>query len=611
MSHRNLALQLLLTIAVAAGVSAAPQKFTSSGVSVELLATEALEGEEVELRFAIRADDGTSLNGIRPAAWIDPRHAGANTGCKDKIQSFLGGSLRARPSVDLNSYYVITLNVEPSIAVIDPLLGFGGSKLLTAVTLASPGADWVLSRDQRRLFVSMPLVNQVAVIDTEKWEVVKNIDIALRPGRLLLQENGRLWVASEAALTAIDTARLAVTASVPLGRAPHHFVLAPDGKRLFVTNGGDGTVAIVDAGKKVQKLGELATGPSPAGLATSSLSAAVYVIDGDGSIAVLDPATQSIRKRIETAAGLNSIQFSPDGRWGFITNGREHVVQVLDAATSTIVTTAKDVGKHPDQVAFTDDFAYVRAAGSDHVKMIRLASLGTEPEANLATFPAGQYPPAAAQSSSFAAAIVAAPEPKAVLVANPADRLVYYYSEGMAAPMGNFSAMRRSPKAALVIDRSLRETAPGLFSIRTTAPAAGEYDVALFLDEPRVVHCFAMTIGSRPGAAPAARGVAVEPVLEKKPIHAGQPLEVQFRLTDPKTKTPYRDVRDLRVLAFRAPGDWQKRISAEPLENGLYRVTLDVPSTGIYYVFVESESLRLEVNEGRPLIFEAAAAGGR
>jgi hypothetical protein len=193
-----------------------------------------------------------------------------------------------------------------------------------------------------------------------------------------------------------------------------------------------------------------------------------------------------------------------------------------------------------------------------------------------------------------------------VLVANPADRLVYYYMEGMAAPMGNFSAVRRSPKAALVIDRSLRETEPGVFSIRTKVPAAGQYDVAFFLNAPRVVHCFDLTVRPDPSATKSAgRRVKVEPLLEKKPIRAGEELEVKFRLTDPTTQELHRNVRDLRALAFLAPGMWQKRVSVEPAEDGLYRVKLTVPEPGIYYVFVESESLRLKVNAGRPLIFEA------
>jgi hypothetical protein len=54
---------------------------------------------------------------------------------------------RARPDVDLNTYYVLALNQEANISVIDPLLGFGTSKLLTLVILKSPGEDWELTSD--------------------------------------------------------------------------------------------------------------------------------------------------------------------------------------------------------------------------------------------------------------------------------------------------------------------------------------------------------------------------------------------------------------------------------------------------------------------------------
>jgi YVTN family beta-propeller protein len=606
------ALATLIPVATSAATLPS-QKHESSGVSVELLTARPLENEDVLLRFSIRAADGSRMNGIRPAAWIDSRDPGNSGGtCKEKVQSFLGGSLRARPVVDLNSYFIVTLNAEPSIAVLDPLVGFGGSKLLTAVSLQSPGVDWVLSADQRRLFISMPLVNRVAVIDTESWEVATNIDTAFRPGRLVLQGD-RLWVThqnarvSETALTVIDTKTLAVTASIPTGRAPHQLAFTKDGKRAYVTNGADGTVSIVDT-LKPAKIADVATGTYPIGIAASSLSAAMYVIDSaDGSIAVLEPNARKVSRRIEARPGLSSIQFAPGGRWGFVTNSTENVVYVIDSATAAIVTTATDVGKSPDQVSFTDGFAYIRAAGSDQVRMIRLAALGNDPNANIASFPAGQLPPSAAGAESFASAIVPAPEPKAVLVANPADRLVYYYMEGMAAPLGNFTAVKRSPKAALVIDRSLRESEPGVFSIRTRVPAAGDYDVAFFLNEPRVVHCFDLTVRPDPKVKEqiAARAVTIEPLLAQQAFHPGEEMEMSFRLTNPGTHEPHRGLRDLRALAFRTPGTWQKRVTAEAIEDGVYRVRLTVPEAGIYYVFLESDSLQLKVNASRPLIFEA------
>jgi YVTN family beta-propeller protein len=584
-----LMLLLLAAIPVIAASKGAPkQKIESGGVSVELLTARAVEGKDVLLRFAVKGSDGSRLSGIRPAAWIDARGEGAGAGtCKDKIQAFLGGTLRARPQVDLNAYYVLTLNAEPSVAVIDPLLGFGGSKLLTAVTLQSPGADWALTPDQRRLFVSMPLVNRVAVIDTDSWTVISNIEVGFRPGRLALHDVA-LWVLSESTASVIDVATLGVRRTIDIGKGPHQIAFA--GKRAYISGPESKTVddvTLVDADA----------------LAYSSLSNSVFALDREsGVISIV-----GTERRIQAKPGIDSIAFAPGGRWGFVTNRSENAVHVLDSSTAEIVTTATDVGNAPDQISFTDDFAYVRAAGSEQVKMIRLSDLGKTPEASIATFPGGQLPAQAAGGESFAAAIVPAPEPKAVLVANPGDRTVYYYMEGMAAPMGNFSAARRSPKAALVLDRSLRESEPGVFSIRAKMPPAGEYDVAFFLNTPRVVHCFDLAVKPDPAStSTASREVAIEPLLKKTPIAAGSELEVRFRVTDPKTRQPHADVRDLRALAYLTTG-WQQRFTATAAGEGVYSLKFTVPEPGIYYVFFESPSLQLTLNDGSPLIFEATA----
>lgn len=617
---------VLVSSAATTAPQVAPQRVEREGVSVEFLpipfppgnaGSRPMEGEDLLLRFSIRGTDGSRLTGVRPAAWIDARDPRAEPGaspCREKVQSFLAGSLRARPQVDLNSYYVITLNAEPSIAVIDPLLGFGGSKLLTAITLQSPGADWVLSADQKRLFVSMPLVNRVAVIDTESWTIVKDIDTGFKPTRLALHdEDKQLWVlhqnesASHASVTVIDTRSLDPTRAIQSGRGAHQIAFSANGKLAFVSNGADGTVTVVDA-ITLARIGQIRIGSTVDGLALSTLGAAIYVIDGtDGIVSVVDPVERTVIKRIAAKPGLNSIQFAPGGRWGFVTNGKENAVHVIDSSTASIITTAENVGARPDQIAFTDEFAYVRAAGADQVKMIRLADLGTDAQPSMAVFPGGQLPPEAARTDHYAAAIVPAPEPKSVLVANPADRLIYYYSEGMAAPMGNFTVHRRTPKAALVIDRSLRELEPGVFSIRTKVEEAGTYDVAFFLNAPRIVHCFELAVLPDPKAQRKIAGPAVnvEPILEEKPILAGEDLDVRFRLTDPNTHEPHRNVRDLRALTFLVPGTWQKRIMAKPEGEGVYHVRLPVPESGIYYVFIESASLNLKINKARPLIFEA------
>ena len=141
---------------------------------------------------------------------------------------------------------------------------------------------------------------------------------------------------------------------------------------------------------------------------------------------------------------------------------KKDAVYIFDAATNRPLQTVP-VEKGPNQISFTKTFAYIRSAGAEEVKMIRLSAVAKGEPADLSKFPGGQSPPGRSSGVAFADVIVPAPEPNSVLVANPADQAIYYYMEGMAAPMGTFNNYRREPKAVLIVDRSLREKSRGVF----------------------------------------------------------------------------------------------------------------------------------------------------
>src|SRR6185295_4146760 len=103
------------------------------------------------------------------------------------------------------------------------------SKLLTLVMLKSPGEDWAQKSSEEQLFVSMPLVNQIAVVDTNTWKVVTNIDAGVKPARVRLQPDERyLWVGNEAGVTVIDTTTLKVVGQVATGKGQHELEFSPD-----------------------------------------------------------------------------------------------------------------------------------------------------------------------------------------------------------------------------------------------------------------------------------------------------------------------------------------------------------------------------------------------
>jgi len=186
---------------------------------------------------------------------------------------------------------------------------------------------------------------------------------------------------------------------------------------------------------------------------------------------------------------------------------------------------------------------------------------------------------------------VPAPEGNSVLVANPADRVIYYYSEGMAAPMGSFQNYRRNPRGVMVIDRSLRETTAGVYSATTRLPKSGIYDVAFLLDSPRITHCFNAEAKPNPDVPREKRvAVRIEYLNKDNQVRVGEDYKLRFKLFDTTTSKAKSDVKDLRVLTLLSSGTWQKRDFARSIGDGVYELDIRAPQTGLHFVFVESRS---------------------
>ncbi|HET6977909.1 MAG TPA: cytochrome D1 domain-containing protein [Pyrinomonadaceae bacterium] len=595
--------------------SQTPEAVTDQGVSIEfrvspikrkvMNSSGLIAGEEANISFNITGTNGAvPLSNLRPAVWIDQRPGKDRSDlkeCRDKIQTFLQSSLSRRPILDLNSYFVLTLNQEGNISVIDPLSGFGGSKLYNLIALPGPGEDWVLQTQENRLYVSIPAVNQIAVIETTTWKTLGNIDTGMKPGRVALQHDGKyLWVGNEGGVTVIDTTTLKVAAQIPTGAGNHEIVFSDDDRFAFVTNKQDGTLTIVDT-RKLARVKDLKVGPQPIAVALSSLSNALYVAnEEDGSIAVVDPVRLEILTRLKTSPGLKALRLQPDGPYGFVLNPGLNSVFVFDLPSNKLVHKIT-VGPGADQITFTKQFAYVRSTASEFVTMIKLTDLAKE--AALSRFPAGQKAPKEAEVSSLAEAIVPAPEEGAVLVANPADKMIYYYSEGMAAPMGSFQNYRRIPKALLVLDNGLRETKRGLYSTTIRLDAPGYYDAVFLLDSPRAIHCFSFAVDENPALPkPTATALKVQQLTSESPL-VGKSYTLRFKLIDGAGE-PKSNLNDLGVLVFLAPGIWQERVAAKPIGAGVYEMSFTPPQAGVYYVHFRIPSLDVPFSQITPLVLE-------
>jgi YVTN family beta-propeller protein len=581
--------------------------FEREGVRVEFKASATgkggrglAAGADAVVTFSVRdARTGQPLTSARPRAWISARKSEEppnEAQCKDKIRTFMGGLLSARPDIDLNSYLLLTLNHDNTISFINPLVSFSRTQLESLVTLPGAGADWVLSKDGETLYVTLPEQSAVAVVNTVTRKVVSTIHVGekARPVRVALQPGGRrVWVGLDGSpsVAVIDAGTNKLVSTVEAGAGLHNIAFTADGRLAYVTNSAADSVSAIDTGR-LKKVADIPAGKTPVPVAVSGASRLVYVAAINGaSVSVIDPATQKVVKTVPVKRGVVALKFDPTGRFGFAVNQVENKVAVIDAATGEVAGEV-EVVKGPDQIVFTDRYAYVRGTGSEKFSLIELSGV-LKGKFAAVDVTAGQKPPSAMPAEIGVADMIATtPEGNAAMIAHAPDQMIYYYVEGMMAPMGTLSNYKRRPRAALILDRSLAEVAPGVYSVPVRLKGAGRFDVAVLTGQPRIGHCFQLEVADSPDAEKKGAGVAVaaKALFGGKQFRPGEAVPLRFRLSDPATGQPLKGLQDVQVLAFEPPGVWQQRQWAKEVGEGEYEVTQVFPRAGLYKVLVRVAS---------------------
>jgi DNA-binding beta-propeller fold protein YncE len=565
--------------------------------------------EDAPVNVTVRIDDGQGkpMPGLAPAAWMSLRTAGDRRPdaerCPAKVATFTVGNVFVRPEVDLNVFHVLAVNDDATITVIDPHFGFGGSRLLALVALPARGEDWTLNADSSLLFVSMPEAGSVAVIDTSNWKIRDEVEVGAKPTRVKLAPDSRyVWVADEKGASALHTDGSGIAGRIDTPSAPREILLSDDGRTIAFAGGT--TVTLADSAT-IRKRGSVTVSSAITGGDFSHRSKQFYIATDDGHVSVIDAKQQRVVSRFETGAAPIQVRFEPRGRYGFVVVPSKNEVHIFDAVTNKIVQTA-DVEPDPDRVSFSDQLAYVRSLGSDMVLMIPLDQIGTEgAPVPIVDFPSGQKRFGQGPAPSIADGIVPAPGEPAVLVANPADQEIYYYREGMAAPMGHFSNDSRAPRGVLVLDRSLRRQRTGEFRTTARLSRAGTYDVAVFVDNPRIVTCFTMEVGKNAALeAKRQRVTRVEYAQGAVNGKAGEPVRIAFRLIDSATSQAKGGLNDVTALLF-APGLVNVRQTAVAQADGTYQVEVVPPSAGVYYVYIDSPTAGLPPSNQDVLIVRA------
>ncbi|MEY2689792.1 MAG: hypothetical protein RL375_3991 [Pseudomonadota bacterium] len=593
--------------------SAEAQRLVRGGVAIDFSLVPArgvkslMEGEFADVRFRLTDEaTGQPIRGNVPGAWMDmsqviQAQGGAEQrSCKDKISLYLKGAIGIRPMVDLNSYYVVLLNNDASVAIVDPVVSMAGAtSTLASVVLKAPGADWVASDRDRRLYISMPRSGQVAVLDTETFKVIDNIDAGKTPVRVNLQPDGRfLWVGNNAddavasGVTVVDTETNKSVGFIATGSGHHEMAFTPDSRQVYVTSRQSGTVTVIDVATR-RVLKTLATGSQPLAVAHSALSGSVYVADGvDGHVSVIDPRTLSLGRRIKLEPGLGPMRITPDGRYALVLNPQEDRVHVIDTASNEKVQDVTIAGQ-PFQLSFSKTYAYVRSLHSERVSMISLATLGRGRQVAIQQFSAGDQPPRTKSGIAIADTIVAAAGEGTIFVVNPADGTTYYYMEGTNAPSSNYRVYGSSPRAVTVVDRSLKEVEPGVYAGRVRIPVAGRYDVAFMLQSPQVLHCFSADAAANPRMAKVGDPLTIDFQSNRREFPVEEVAAIRFRVSDSATGQVRTGLVGLTAMYYLAPGRRRGEVAVVEIGGGVYEARVPLAQAGAWYVHLGVPSLKI------------------
>lgn len=556
------------------------------------------------LHLAVTLADGSggsALRGVKPKVWMARQTAEPPETCTDQVRRFVSGRITAKADRDFNGHLMLTLNGDASLSILNPQFSVGSTRLEALVTLPGVGADWVHLRGRDQVLITLPRERLLVMVDVATRRVVQRIELGAvgAPRRLVVTpDEQRAFVAMDdaAELVVVDLQRSRPVARLPIGRGLHGLALAGNGRRVVATASSDNRVSVIDV-EALKVLAQHSVGGTPLSVAASVLSGRVYVARAnDTRLAVLDPETGRLLAPANFARGVTALRADPSGRWVLGVGSRDARVHVLDTASGRLLGSAGTV-EQPDQVVFTARFAYVRGLSSLSMTLLDLGALA---RGDLATTQVPMYqrrPDAAPGEVGVADMIAPAPDGAGVLVANGADTALYAYMEGMQAPQGSYRTYSRAPRALMVIDQSMRETAPGRHEARLQLERGGRYTLAVVVDSPRLVRCFDLAVDDT-GATPEGRrlDIQLEAAQPGGEVRAGEALPLRVRVADADTGEAITGLTDVQVMALQLPGVAQQRGFAQEQTPGVYALTerLPRPGTWRFTVQVASRGLAFE-----------------
>jgi PQQ-dependent catabolism-associated beta-propeller protein len=245
-------------------------------------------------------------------------------------------------------------------------------KVIKVLQAGSDPEQFAISQDGKRLFVANEDAAQMSVVDASSGELIGRVPVGREPEGIGIAPNGR-WVLvtneSDNSVSIIDTGTLKILKSVQVGKRPRDIAFTPDSSTAYVSGEFDASLYRISlpGGEPVERVLQLRKEARPMAVVLDPDRKRLYLSTGrGGTVAVLDlkGAKPDLELVKEVPVGTRpwGIALSPDGRKLYTANGPSNDVSVVDT-TSLRVTKKIAVGRSPWGIALAPQ-ATSRAASS-------------------------------------------------------------------------------------------------------------------------------------------------------------------------------------------------------------------------------------------------------
>lgn len=177
--------------------------------------------------------------------------------------------------------------------------------------------------------------NSLTVIDIAAKRVAKTIDLGAyqRPHGITWLNKNEVAVTAEGsgALLTVDVASGKVTGVIPtLQKISHMVVVAHKLNRAFVANIGSGTVTVLDLNER-EKIADIQTGAGAEGIDISPDEKEVWVTNrASNTVSIINARELEVAATLESKEFPIRVKFVPDGQYALVSNARSGDVALFD-----------------------------------------------------------------------------------------------------------------------------------------------------------------------------------------------------------------------------------------------------------------------------------------